>query len=59
MVLVLVCIAAYLACHIFPGQAAFLLMGHAGYVHERRQRFSGSSLASARWWLKAHCRGRA
>ena len=27
MVLVLVCIAAYLACHIFPGQAAFLLMG--------------------------------
>ncbi|WP_120970349.1 urate hydroxylase PuuD [Comamonas sp. lk] len=27
MVLVLVCIAAFLACHIFPGQAAFLLMG--------------------------------
>jgi len=27
MVLVLVCIAAYLATHIFPGQAAFLLMG--------------------------------
>ena len=27
LVLVLVCIAAYLACHIFPGQAAFLLMG--------------------------------
>ena len=27
MVLVLVCVAAYLACHIFPGQAAFLLMG--------------------------------
>ncbi len=27
MVLVLVCIGAYLACHIFPGQAAFLLMG--------------------------------
>ena len=26
-VLVLVCIAAFLACHIFPGQAAFLLMG--------------------------------
>ncbi|HRO80521.1 MAG TPA: urate hydroxylase PuuD [Alicycliphilus denitrificans] len=27
LVLVLVCIAAFLACHIFPGQAAFLLMG--------------------------------
>ncbi len=27
LVLVLVCIAAVLACHIFPGQAAFLLMG--------------------------------
>ena len=27
LVLGLVCIAAYLACHIFPGQAAFLLMG--------------------------------
>ena len=27
LVLVLVCIAAYVACHIFPGQAAFLLMG--------------------------------
>jgi len=27
LVLVLVCIAAYLACHLFPGQAAFLLMG--------------------------------
>lgn len=27
LVLVLVCIAAWLACHIFPGQAAFLLMG--------------------------------
>ena len=27
LVAVLVCIAAYLACHIFPGQAAFLLMG--------------------------------
>lgn len=27
LVLVLVCIASYLACHIFPGQAAFLLMG--------------------------------
>ena len=27
LVLVLVCIGAYLACHIFPGQAAFLLMG--------------------------------
>lgn len=27
MVFVLVCVAAYLACHIFPGQAAFLLMG--------------------------------
>jgi uncharacterized membrane protein len=27
MVLVLVCIAAFLATHIFPGQAAFLLMG--------------------------------
>jgi uncharacterized membrane protein len=27
MVLGLVCIAAFLACHIFPGQAAFLLMG--------------------------------
>ena len=27
LVLVLVCIAAWLACRIFPGQAAFLLMG--------------------------------
>lgn len=27
LVLVLVCLAAWLACHIFPGQAAFLLMG--------------------------------
>ena len=27
LVLVLVCIASYLACHIFPGQAAFLLVG--------------------------------
>ncbi|QNP49657.1 urate hydroxylase PuuD [Diaphorobacter aerolatus] len=27
LVLVLVCIASFLACHIFPGQAAFLLMG--------------------------------
>ncbi|WP_315122546.1 urate hydroxylase PuuD [Comamonas antarctica] len=27
LVLVLVCGAAWLACHIFPGQAAFLLMG--------------------------------
>jgi uncharacterized membrane protein len=27
LVLVLVCVAAYLACHIFPGQAAFLLIG--------------------------------
>ncbi|QXZ09614.1 urate hydroxylase PuuD [Comamonas sp. Y33R10-2] len=27
LVFVLVCISAYLACHIFPGQAAFLLMG--------------------------------
>lgn len=27
LVLVLVCAAAWLACHIFPGQAAFLLMG--------------------------------
>ena len=27
LVLALVCVAAYLACHIFPGQAAFLLMG--------------------------------
>ena len=27
LVLVLVCFAAWLACHIFPGQAAFLLMG--------------------------------
>lgn len=27
LVLVLVCIASYLACHLFPGQAAFLLIG--------------------------------
>ena len=27
LVLLLVCMAAYLACHLFPGQAAFLLMG--------------------------------
>ncbi|MEZ2739579.1 urate hydroxylase PuuD [Comamonas jiangduensis] len=27
MVLVLVCMASYLACKLFPGQAAFLLMG--------------------------------
>lgn len=27
LVLALVCFAAWLACHIFPGQAAFLLMG--------------------------------
>jgi uncharacterized membrane protein len=27
LVLVLVCVAAYLACHLFPGQAAFLLIG--------------------------------
>ena len=27
LVLVLVCVGAYLACHLFPGQAAFLLMG--------------------------------
>ncbi|MBN9329243.1 MAG: hypothetical protein ABT03_05960 [Comamonas sp. SCN 67-35] len=27
LVAVLVCIAAWLACHLFPGQAAFLLMG--------------------------------
>ena len=27
LVLVLVCIASYLACQLFPGQAAFLLMG--------------------------------
>lgn len=27
LVLVLVCVASYLACHLFPGQAAFLLVG--------------------------------
>ncbi|MDO4969612.1 MAG: urate hydroxylase PuuD, partial [Comamonadaceae bacterium] len=27
LVLVLVCLASYLACHLFPGQAAFLLIG--------------------------------
>ena len=27
LVALLVCVAAYLACHLFPGQAAFLLMG--------------------------------
>jgi uncharacterized membrane protein len=27
LVAVLVCVAAWLACHLFPGQAAFLLMG--------------------------------
>ncbi|WP_027013913.1 urate hydroxylase PuuD [Comamonas composti] len=27
LVLALVCVATYLACHLFPGQAAFLLMG--------------------------------
>ena len=27
LVLALVCVAAFLACHLFPGQAAFLLMG--------------------------------
>lgn len=50
LVLVVIALACWLATELFAGRAAFLLVGAMIATAMSANVFSGSSLASARWW---------